>query len=288
MKKIVKRSSGLKAFVLFFVLVITVSATLTGCGKKASGTGGNDASALNGKITISGSTSVQPLAQVLADEFSIENPDIEVDVQAGGSSTGIKNVNTNVADVGNSSRGLKEEEKAWGLDEHKIAIDGIAVVLNPKNSIDYLSKDDVVKIFTGEITNWKDVGGVDREIIVVSREEGSGTRGAFEEILKIEGKVRKDALISNENGVVKATVSSKEDAIGYMSLGYIDQSVKAVKVDGFEPSIENIKSGNYSISRPFLMLTKGEIKPQVKAFLDFILSENGQKIVEEEGYISGK
>lgn len=281
-----KNSKVIRTFVTILALIISVSVMLTGCGKSNQGTNDNNTSGSAGTVTISGSTSVQPLAQILADEFNNENPDTKIDIQAGGSSTGIKNANTKVTDIGNSSRSLKEEEKAWGLDENTIAIDGIAIVINPNNSVENLSKDDLIKIFTGEITNWKDVGGADREIIVINREDGSGTRGAFEEILGIEGKSRKDALISNENGVVKATVSSKEDAIGYMSLGYVDQSVKTLKVDDIEPSVENIKSGKYPISRPFLMVTKGEVKPEVQTFLDFVLSQKGQKIVEEQGYLS--
>ena len=280
------KNSIIKTFSVILVFIISSSIMLTGCQKNNSSA--NNTSGSSGTITISGSTSVQPLAQILADEFNNENPDIKIDIQAGGSSTGIRNAATKVTDIGSSSRSLKEEEKAWALREITIAIDGIAVVVNPNNSVENLSKDNLIKIFTGEITNWKDVGGADREIIVINREDGSGTRGAFEEILGIEGKSRKDALISNENGVVKATVASKEDAIGYMSLGYVDQSVKTLKVDNIEPSVENVKSGKYSISRPFLMVTNEEIKPEVQTFLDFVLSQKGQKIVEEQGYLSAK
>jgi len=283
-----KNSRFTISFITVLALIISASVILAGCEKSNQEANGSNTSDLSGTITISGSTSVQPLAQILADEYNNEKPSIKIDIQAGGSSTGIKNANTKVTDIGNSSRSLKEEEKAWGLKENIIAIDGIAIVINTNNSVENLSKDGLIKIFTGETTNWKDVGGADMEIIVINREDGSGTRGAFEEILGIEGKARKDALISNENGVVKATVASKEDAIGYMSLGYVDQSVKILKIDGIEPSVENIKSGKYPISRPFLMVTKGDVKPEVQAFLDFVLSRKGQKIVEEHGYLSAR
>lgn len=282
-----KKSINMKIILSILALSLVMPFLFAGCGKtnqnKSNETPGTF---LKGTVTISGSTSVQPLAQILADEFTKDNPGISIDVQAGGSSAGIKNASTQLTDIGNSSRELKEEEKEWKLDEHKVAIDGIAVIVHPDNSISDLSKAQIISIYKGEITNWKDVGGEDKEIVVVSREEGSGTRGAFEEILKIEGSVRKDMLISNENGIVKATVASKKDAIGYMSLGYVDGTVKAVKVDGIEASVENIKADKYAISRPFLMLTKGELRPEVKEFLDYIKGEKGQEIVAEEGYIT--
>jgi len=283
-----KKYRAIMVFITVLSLIISFSVMLTACGKNNQESNNSYTPDSAGTITISGSTSVQPLSQILADEYNNEKPDIKIDIQAGGSSTGIKNVNAKVTDIGNSSRSLKEEEKAWGLKENIIAIDGIAIVINPDNSVENLSKDDLIKIFTGKISNWKDVGGADREIIVINREDGLGTRVAFEEILGIEGNTRKDAMISNENGVVKATVASKEDAIGYMSLGYVDQSVKTLRIDDIEPSVENIKSGKYPISRPFLMVIKEEVKPEVQAFLSFVLSRRGQKIVEEQGYLSAK
>lgn len=307
MKKLMSRLA------VMLVLAVALTAVFAACGQNAGEAPGTteetkpEAPAtqtgeeeLKGRVTLSGSTSVQPLAQALADEFNGLNPGVTVDIQVGGSSVGITNAYEKVTDIGNSSRDLKEEEKAWNLTEHKIAVDGIAVVINPANNVTDLTIEQIVKIFTGEITNWKDVGGDDKEIIVVTREPGSGTRGAFEEILKLTktekdangnevavSLIRKDALVCNENGVVKATVASpgKEYSIGYMSLGYVDDTVKAIQVDGTEATVENIKAGSYGISRPFLMLTNGEMKTEVEAFIDFIMSSAGQDIVEANHYI---
>lgn len=237
---------------------------------------------LSAVIEVAGSTSVQPLAQSLADEFKNLEPGLQINIQGLGSSQGIKAANDGVADIGTSSRELKEEEKSWGLTEHIIAKDGIAVIVNPTNPVQELTKDQIAKIFKGEITNWSELGGTDNEIIVISREAGSGTRGAFEEILGIEDEVREDALIQNSNGAIKTDVSNKKNAIGYISLGYVDESVVGVKVDGVDASSENVQNGSYAISRSFLMVTKGEVKAEVQAFLDFIMSDEGQKIVAEE------
>lgn len=237
---------------------------------------------LTGTINVIGSTSVQPLAQSLADAFASVETGVKVDIQGVGSTAGVKAADDGTADIGTSSRELKPEEKEWNLTEHVIAKDGIAVIVHPNNTASNLTKEQVSQIFSGEITNWSQVGGLDKEIVVVSREEGSGTRGAFEEILKIEGILSEKALIAEGNGAVKQNIATKEDAIGYVSLGYLDDSIQAVSVDGVEATDENILASKYPIARPFLMLTKGELKPEVKAFLDFIMSSEGQKIVSED------
>ncbi|MDQ2086732.1 phosphate ABC transporter substrate-binding protein [Herbivorax sp. ANBcel31] len=237
---------------------------------------------LSGHISIVGSTSVQPLAQLLADAFTDIETEVVIDVQGVGSSAGIKAANDESADIGMASRELKEEEKEWGITEIPIAVDGIAVILNPNNSVTELSLEQITQIYKGEITNWKDVGGEDKEIIVVSREDGSGTRGAYDEIIGIKGELVEDALIQDGNGPVRAKVMTTEEAIGYISLGYVDDSVKVLKVDGFEPSEEKIKSGDYPVSRRLLMLTKGEVAPEVQAYLDFIFSREGNEIVSKD------
>lgn len=246
---------------------------------------------LEGTVSVIGSTSVTPVAQNLADTFTTIEPGIKVDIQGIGSTAGVKAAKEGSGDIGMASRNLKSEEKEWGLTEHIIAYDGITVVVHPSNSVADLTQEQITKIFKGEIKNWKEVGGEDKEILVVSRESGSGTRGAFEEIMNLqeknaEGKkisvVRKDALIAEGNGAVKANVAKKEYSIGYISLSYLDESVKGLKVDGVEPTIENIKSEEYKVFRPFLMLTNGEPSPAAKAYLDFIFSEDGQKIVGEK------
>jgi phosphate transport system substrate-binding protein len=160
-------------------------------------------------------------------------------------------------------------------------------VLHPSNPVTNLTSEQVQKIFKGEITNWKDVGGADKEILVVTREEGSGTRSAFEELMKLQEKkddktisfIRSDALVGDGNGAIKANIASKDNAVGYLSLGFVDNSIKKVSLDGVECTVENIKNKSYAISRPFLMLTKGEVRPEVQAFLDFILGDKGQEIV---------
>lgn len=260
---------------------------LTGCSQNSSQN--------NSKVIVTGSTSVQELAEELGSAFEDKTKTV-VDVQGVGSTAGIKAVNDGTCDIGTSSRELKAEEKTWNLTETKIALDGIAVISNKNNKVEDLTKDQIVKIFKGEIKNWSEVGGDDKEIIVVSREAGSGTRDAFEELLKLSKKegdntislVAADALIAEGNGSVLSNVASKDNSIGYMSLGVVDDSkVKKVKVDGTDVTIENIKSGKYAISRPFLMLTKGEPKKEAKEFLDFILSDEGQKIVSDK-FISVK
>lgn len=259
---------------------------LTGCGSK-------EVADANGKeeiktISVIGSTSVTPVAQELVKAFEEKNPNIRIDVQGVGSTAGVKAANDGIGEIGMASRELKSGEKDWGLAEHVIAYDGIAVVVNPKNSISNISQKEIKKIFSGEITNWKEVGGEDREILVISREAGSGTRGAFEGLNSLqekntEGKkvsiVREDALIAEGNGAVKANVASKEYAIGYVSLSYMDKSIKSLSVDLVQASVENIGNGSYKIARPFIMVTKGQISKEAKGYLEFIMSEEGQAIV---------
>ena len=268
---------------------------LAGCGsKEESAEGAADPAAAPGsKIILVGSTSVDPLAQKLAEAYKAKTPDVDIEIQAVGSSAGIKAALDGSATIGMSSRELKEEEIAEGATPHIICRDGIAVAVNPENPVQNLSKEQVQKIFMGEITNWKEVGGNDEEILVVSRESGSGTRGAFEEILKIEKEVEgkkisglvETALQAEGTGAVKANVASKENAIGYVSLGYIDETIKTVQVEGADATAENITAGTYPVARPFVLVTKGEISETDQAFLDFVMSSEGQAEAEKDGYI---
>ena len=268
---------------------------LAGCGsKEESAEGAADPAAAPGsKIILVGSTSVDPLAQKLAEAYKAKTPDVDIEIQAVGSSAGIKAALDGSATIGMSSRELKEEEIAEGANPLIICREGIAVAVNPENPVQNLSKDQVQKIFMGEITNWKEVGGNDEEIIVVSRESGSGTRGAFEEILKIEKEVEgkkisglvETALQAEGTGAVKANVASKTNAIGYVSLGYIDETIKTVQVEGADPTAENITAGTYPVARPFVLVTKGEISETDQAFLDFVMSSEGQAEAEKDGYI---
>jgi phosphate transport system substrate-binding protein len=226
---------------------------------------------------------VQPLVEELAEAFMDQNPDANVSVQGGGSSAGIEAANKSTAQVGTTSRELKSEEKGLGLTETMIAKDGIAVIVNSGNSIAELTKEQVKKIFSGEVNDWSEIGGKKGPITVVVREEGSGTRVAFEEIVLGKGaKLIANAIVQNSSGSVKTAVSKDINAIGFISLGSVDSEVKAVKVDRVIPSEASVIDGSYKISRPFLFLTKGTPDAATKAFIDFVFSAEGQKIVSEK------
>jgi len=242
-------------------------------------------------ISLAGSTTVQPLAEKLAEAFKASNPGVQIDVQGGGSSVGVKSAGEGTVDIGMASREVKDSEMTEfpNLVIHTIARDGIAIVVNPGVGVDGLTKDQVRDIFSGAITNWSEVGGADKAIVVVSREEGSGTRGAFEEMVMGEEAVIVDtAILQPSNGALKTTVSTTDDAVGFLSFGYLDDSVKALAIDGVDATVENALNGAYPIVRPLNMLTDGEPEGMVKAFLDFVLSDAGQAIVEEEGYLPVK
>ncbi len=244
-------------------------------------------------ITINGSTSVQPLAEELAKAYKAKNPNATIDIQAGGSGVGIKSAMDGVVDIGMSSRALKTEEKS--LKEFKIAVDGIAVIVNPANGIENLTMEQIKKIYMGEITDWKEVGGKAGKITVVTREEGSGTRGAFIELTKLEvtendkkvDKTTASAITQGSTGAVMTTVAGDPNAIGYASYGSAKAKteVKMISVEGNACTEENIYAGTYKISRPFLMLTKVDPTGLGKDFLDFILSAEGQDIVASHNYL---
>ena len=243
---------------------------------------------LSGSISMVGSTSMEKFANALSEAFMEKYPKVTVTAEFVGSGAGIEAVSNGTADMGNSSRNLKDEEKAKGVAENIVAIDGIAVVVDPANTVEDLTKDQLTSIYDGTVTNWKDVGGNYAPIVVVGREAGSGTRGAFEELLKLEDACK----YSNEldsTGAVMAKVASTPGSIGYVSLDVLDDTVKALKLDGAEPTEENIKAGKYFLSRPFVMATKGEISEQsdlVKALFDFIYSDEGSELVKSVGLIT--
>lgn len=243
---------------------------------------------LSGSISMVGSTSMEKLANAVSEAFMEKYPKVTVTAEFVGSGAGIEAVTNGTADIGNSSRNLKDEEKANGVAENIVAIDGIAVVVDPANTVEDLTKDQLTSIYDGSVTNWKDVGGNDAPIVVVGREAGSGTRGAFEELLKLEDACK----YSNEldsTGAVMAKVASTPGSIGYVSQDVLDDTVKAVKLDGAEPTEENIKAGKYFLSRPFVMATKGEISEQndlVKALFDFIYSDEGSELVKSVDLIT--
>lgn len=283
-----------KIFALTLVLILALGA-FAGCGaqEETPEDSGSEAAEVTGTVVTAGSTSVQPLSEELAAVFMEANPGITVEVQGGGSGQGIKSIVEKIADIGALSREVKEEEKASVSDILVIAKDGVAVVVNPETTVDDLSIEQIRQIYTGEITNWKEVGGEDAPIVVVSREEGSGTRGAFTEITKVLAKndageevdnTTKDALVQGSTGAVMQTVATTPNTIGYVSLGSLSDTVKALTVEGVVPSSETVLSGEYKISRPFNYVT-GEVSEAAQLYLDFVMSEEGQAIVEENGFI---
>jgi phosphate transport system substrate-binding protein len=238
--------------------------------------------ALEGSLKLSGSTSVQPLAEELAQAFMKKHPKVNITIAGGGSGVGIKDVADGKVNIGNASRGKKDSDPT-GLFWHAIARDAVVVVVHPNNPVKELTKNQVNGIYTGKITNWKDVGGKDAPIIVNSRTVPSGTYDFFvEEFLKKEEKIVATAKQHASNGLVRQAVAANENAIGFISMGYLNDTVKAPKLDGVVPSMENAKNGTYHLVRPFNMITKGEPTGLAKAFLDFALSAEGQSIVAKD------
>lgn len=261
------------------IVALMVGAALVGCGSKDT--------ANENKISVVGSTTVaEPMEKLAAKYKEIGNTDT-VEVQGIGSSAGVKAVLDGTAAIGMVSRELKEEEKKEGIVETVIAYDGIAMVVHPTNTVTNLTKEQLKDIYEGKITNWKEVGGVDQDIIVVTREAGSGTRGAFEEILHLldgdkASTIIESALVAEGTGTVMATVASKEAAIGFISLGYMDETVKPVSIDQVVPTPQAVKEGSYTISRPLLVITKQEVSESAQKFMDFIVDTEAQKIIAEK------
>jgi len=239
------------------------------------------------KIDIVGSTSVQPVAEKLAAEYMKKHPNVKINVQGGGSSVGITQAQQGTADIGTSSKELKEDEKK-GLKTYLIGKDGIVVIVNKENNIKGLTTEQVRDIFSGKITNWKEVGGPDAPITVITREEGSGTRKAFEEIVMKDAKIRKDAIVESSTEAVKQAVKQDPNTIGFISLANLDDTVKALEIDGVIPSENTVADGSYKLQRPFLFLTKGEPTGVVKDFIDWVLSPEGQAIVKSEKVVPAK
>ena len=243
---------------------------------------------ISGKITMAGSTSMEKLANAVAESFMAKYPNVTVTPEFTGSSAGIEAVLAGTVNIGNASRALKDSEKESGAVENIVAIDGIAVVTDASNAVADLTKEQLIGIYTGQTTNWSELGGEDTAIVVVGREAGSGTRGAFEELLEIEDQ----CTYANEldsTGAVMAKVASTPGAIGYVSLDVVDDTVKTFALEGVEATAENIKAGNYFLSRPFVMATKGEIAEQdatVQALFNYLASEEGKEVIKAVGLIT--
>lgn len=235
-------------------------------------------------INIAGSTSVMPFTEKLAEYFMLGTPNFIVNVQAGGSTAGVQASMNHTVDIGMSSRELKQEEKS--LQETVICYDGIAIAVHPTNPLLYLKMSQVRDIFDGKIKNWKELGWIDRRIDAVTREEGSGTRGAFEELVMNRAEIDEGIMVQDSNGSVKEVLATDPYAIGYLSMGTVDRKVKVVAVDNVAPTVENAKLKKYKIVRPFLYLTMGEADNNVKTFINFVLSREGQNILKKEGLIT--
>ncbi|MDN3681806.1 phosphate ABC transporter substrate-binding protein [Vibrio tapetis] len=249
------------------------------------------------KETISavGSSSVTPLMEVFSETYMKQHSNVFIEVQGPGSSAGVKAAKNGSADLGMSSRNLKASEKESTLKEEVVARDGIAVVVNPKNGLKGLTAEQVTAIYKGEVTNWKQVGGADKPIVAITRDTASGTRGAFEDIMKLKKKIgdvkvsaiSQRAQVANGNGALKTMVASNPFAIGYISLGTVDESVHALSVDGTPATVDNVKNGSYKVARPFLVLYReGKPSAETQKFLDWMLEADAQALVEKKGYIS--
>jgi phosphate transport system substrate-binding protein len=249
---------------------------------KEKGTGENQAEPAPYTVTVAGSTSVSPLMELLIADYAKVRGNVKFSISATGSGDGIKAVPAETAEIGMSSRELSPAEIGTGIDEHLIAIDGIAVIVNANNPVSGLSVEQIRDIYTGALRDWNQVGGRPGRIAVVSREPGSGTRGAFEEIVKFQDKLVLGAIEFDGTGAVKAEVSRNADAVGYISLGSVDSSVKTLDVGGVSATTANVVNGSYQIARPFLLLTKKgrTLNRETSAFLDWILTEPGQAIVK--------
>jgi phosphate transport system substrate-binding protein len=241
-------------------------------------------SILSGTISEVGSTTVQPIAEKLAAAFMVMNPKVKVDIKGGGSSVGIKAANDGTADIGAASRELTKDDP--NLVKYLLARDGIAIIVNPANTINGLTKAQIVDIFSGKITNWSQVGGSNKDIHVVAREEGSGTRTAFQELIMGKETIVKSAILQNSSGAIMQVVKSDAQAISFDSFGYVNSSVIALSVDGITANAENAKSGAYPVVRPLYFLTKNQPTGVIKVFIDYCTGPEAQKIITDEGYIS--
>ena len=268
-----------KTVVSLAVATILALTSLTGCGN----------SKLSGTVATDGSTSMEKVIGALGESFMNENDGIQFTYNPTGSGSGITAVSEGRCDIGLSSRSLKDEEKAQGLTETVLALDGIAVVVNPENQVNDLSIEQIASIYTGEITNWSEVGGADAEIVVIGREAGSGTRDGFESITKTSEKCQYRQELTSTGDVI-TTVSQNPDAIGYTSLSAVKDNVKALSVGGVAPSEETVKDGSYAIQRPFVLVTKDGVKlsDAAQAFFDYVTSDKVADIITGAGVVPAK
>ena len=263
--------------IICIALAAVMALSLVACG-------GNNG--LSGKVATDGSTSMEKVIGALKETFEGENAGVEVTYNPTGSGSGIKAVQEGRCDIGLSSRALKAEEEEQGLVGTVLAYDGIAVIVNPENTVEDLTVEQIAAIYKGEITNWSEVGGIDAEIVLIGREAGSGTRGGFEEIVGVEDLCQYRQELTSTGDVITA-VSQNPGAIGYASLASVKDTVKAIKVGGVAPSDETVKDETYAIQRPFVLVTKEgtALTETAQAFFDFITSEAAREVISAAGVV---
>jgi phosphate transport system substrate-binding protein len=237
-------------------------------------------------LILAGSTSIQPFADKWAEVFMETHPDYGVNVQGGGSSAGIQACKSGACQIGMSSRDLKSDEK--DLVEIVVARDGLAIIVHPSNPVRGAKVAEVKQIFAGDLRNWKFVGGPDRPITVVTREEGSGTRGAFQELVMGKTRIFKGAITEDSNGTVREIVAHDPYSVGFLSLGLVNEQVRALELDGVRGNEENIRNASYKLVRPFLFVSRGQPQGRAREFIDFVLSAEGQALIKKEGLLPVK
>lgn len=271
-----------KKLIAMGLCAVMALGALAGCGSSND----DQAADAGGTVATDGSTSMEAVIGSLGEQFMNDNPDITFTYNPTGSGTGITAVSEGRCDIGLSSRDLKDEEKEAGLEATELALDGIAVIVNSENEVSDLSLEDIKAIYTGEITNWSELGGSDGEIVLIGREAGSGTRDGFESITETEEQCAYRQELTSTGDVI-TTVSNNPNAIGYASLAAVDDTVKPVSVDGVAPSEDTISDGTYKIQRPFMLVTKtdGELSEAAQKFFDYATSAEAADIISEAGAV---
>ena len=283
----------MKKFLTLALTAVMALSLLTACGSKNDNSadtntdGSNTETTLSGTVSTDGSTSMEKVINSLGESFMAMNKDVKFTYNPTGSGSGIQAVSEGRCDIGLSSRALKDDEKTSGLVETVVALDGIAIVVNPENPVSDLDVDTIAKIYTGEITNWKDVGGNDAEIVLIGREAGSGTRDGFESITDTKDACQYRQELTSTGDVIN-TVSQNPDAIGYASLSAVGDSVKALTVGSVEATEATVKDGSYVVQRPFVLVTKEgtKLSPAAQAFFDYALSADAASIIAAAGAVA--
>lgn len=277
----------MKKFIAIICSALIITLIAVGCAKGVASNENQNEESLTGTISLAGSTSMEKLCEAMSESFMADNQGITVTVEYVGSGAGIESLSKGSVDIGNSSRNLKPEELSNGCVENVVALDGIAVIVDKNNGVTDISSENLKKLYTGEIKNWKELGGADEAVVVIGREAGSGTRDAFEELLELKDKCDYAQQLDS-TGAVLAKVASTPGAIGYVSLDVVDESVLSVSIDSVEANEQNILAGKYLLSRPFVMATMGDVSSQnelVQKWFEYVNSEKGKEIIKKVGLI---